>query len=282
LSTGKGFDLDNYPVNALSDLRREAISGTVFAPFHQGGFVEWTDVPGLKPYIDGRAYVHGLEGISTYLAALGDYGQFVRLHGRHKFAAVLVELSDPAFPRLASGLDADSGWELISLDSRFAVFVPSDVPRSGAGQPYRYLKATNDPRYLFELAPADVVAATAEAERVMARDGGIEAGLLARGVLGLHASGVSWDPELFGAWARAQVPGSMNDVEKVEVSGYCDAARDDFSRLAVLRPDVPMFRYFEGLAAACAGRCSDATALLEGVPIPEARVLSSEIRKYCR
>jgi hypothetical protein len=280
-SIGKGFDLDNFPADSVSRLRREGAHGTVFCPLHQGGFIEWSGGSRLKPFIDGRAYVHGLDGISTYIGALGRYDNFRELDSRYHFSAVLIELSDPAFPRLTDGLGSDPSWDLVDLDSRFAVFVPAGSGKPDQLRPYRFLKATTDPRYLFEIGDADMAAALAEAERVLAGGAGTEAGLLSRGVLKLRASGMSWRPDEFVTRAQKSGGETPNSAGGPDRWKNCSDALHDLSRLADIRRDVPMFRYFEGLAAACAGRCSDAVRILEETPIPDARILAAGVRRSC-
>ncbi len=256
---GIGLDLRDHPAAAVRFVQGHGIVGRVFAPFHEGGHLEYAGHPDLRPYIDGRAYVHGLEGIRRYLGALADYRAFRDLHAAFHFDVVIADLLDPSFPRLLAGLARDPGFALVFLDDRYAVFVPSaDVPPGV--EPFRVLRPTTDPRYLGDLPASALPEARAEVTRVLAVPEGETLGRLLRGVLGLREAGVGLAPEtLRPTGGRAP----------------CVAAAGDFEVLARRRPDVPMFRYFLAKSLACAGRCDEArTEAARAAPhFPDARQL---------
>lgn len=244
IGVGTGFDLRDHPAAALRLLRQAGLQGRVFAPFHEGGFVAYAGHPDLRAFIDGRGYVHGLDGIRRYLAALADYKAFRALHAEFRFDVVIADLLDPGFPRLLVGLQHDPSFALIHLDDRYAVFVPSGrVPR--VVEPFHVLRPTTDPRYLADLSEEELTVARAEVARVLAHPEGQTLGRLLRGVLTLREAGVGVAPE---AWSpkgfRAE----------------CELAVQDFESLVRERADVPMFRYVLAKALACAGRCDEARA----------------------
>lgn len=263
---GAGFDLDEYPVVASADLDRAGFAGTVFAPFHLGGFLEHANRGAVRPWIDGRAYVHGLEGVRTYLGALAEPASFEALRAAGTIDAVLVDLHDPSFPRLAAHLAQRPGWDLVSLDDRFALYVVADGRARPGLEPYRVLKATTDPRWLSGLPPAALAAAVDEASRVASSGRGEVMGGLVRGVARLGLAGAGTTPE------AALRPGADVSV--------CREALEDFDRLAARRPDVAMFRYFRALALACAGERDGALAALAPIEaaFPDAGRLAGLLR----
>jgi hypothetical protein len=234
-TAGTGFAMEGFPAAAVDAALARGASGRVLASFDVGGYVEFAGHTRLRPFIDGRAYVHGLEGVQSYLAALADYRVFRSLDDRWRFDAVLADLSDPSFPRLLQGIQADPAFELAYLDSRFAWFSRAGTSGDAA---FRAVRATTDPRYVWDVPDGALPRLRAEIDRVLAGPGGEVLGLLLRGALSLREAGI-----------RPGVP----DPSAVASPARCAAARDDFSRLVALRPEVGMFRFYEGLARLCAG-----------------------------
>jgi len=243
---GLGFDLRDHPDEVMDFAAQQDIEGHLFNPFNHGGFCEFHSYPRLRTFIDGRAYVHGLEGISTYLGALSDYDRFRTLHRRYGFDVVLADILDPSFPRLLSGLSSDNNFSMVWLDSHFALFVPVDslASRGHDLETYEILRPVTDPRFLFEVPDASLVRAHKEVERVLASSGGRTLGLLLKGVLGLREAGIGPSPA---------------ETFKTPVdSGACLAASEALEDLVLTRPDTPMFRYFLAASLVCAGRCEEA------------------------
>lgn len=266
---GLGFNLDDQPDEALDHAEAAGLSGRLFNPFNHGGFCEFHSHPRLRTYIDGRAYVHGLEGIETYLGALADFRNFRTLHGTHGFDGVLVDHQDPSFPRLIAGLGQSPDFHMVWLDSHFALFVPdgSEALEQGRLDVFRILRPLTDPRYLFALTPSDWPAARREVQRLLDSPGGETLGRLLSGVLGLREAGLGPDPE-----GLSQPPDNRD---------RCDAATGDLETLVDSRPLVPMFRYFLAAAHACAGRCTKARdeAKAAGRTFPDAARLAELIEQ---
>ncbi|MBM4395386.1 MAG: hypothetical protein FJ087_06810 [Deltaproteobacteria bacterium] len=231
LAPGLGFDLADKPAAAIDSALANGWTGRAFHSFDVGGYVEHVAHPRIRTFIDGRAYVHGRDGLDAYLGALADYRAFRALHARWSFDLIIADLLDPSFPRLIAGLSADPGFSLAWIDSRFALFVPA----GRAADPYRVLRATTDPRYLLAMPDADLHRAREEVGRVLASPAGEVMGRLARGVIALRVAGVA-----------------SLDAPPPAAPEPCAAARDDFARLVELRPDVPMFRHLLAFAARCA------------------------------
>ncbi|NOZ02221.1 MAG: hypothetical protein GXP54_10070, partial [Deltaproteobacteria bacterium] len=241
---GLGFDLRDFPQDALEYAKENNLSGRMFNPFNQGGFCEFQSHPRLRAFIDGRAYVHGLDGIRTYMNALSNYDNFKKLNDKYGFDLVLADIQDPSFPRLDAGLGSDPAFSMVWLDSHFAMFVPTQSNEINNIKPYRVLRPTTDPRYLFGLNGSSVLEARNEVSRVLESAAGKTLGRLLAGVLELRAAGVGSTPDsLFD-------PG-------VDQSG-CKAAEPDLEALVDSNQEAPMFRYFLAAARACAGRCDDA------------------------
>ncbi len=256
---GIGLDLRAHPAAVVRFAREHGVAGRVFAPFHEGGYFEYAGHADLRPFVDGRAYVHGLEGIRRYLGALADYRAFRDLHAVFRFDVVIADLLDPSFPRLLAGLAGDPAFALVFLDDRYAVFLPAAM-RPARVVPFRIVRPLTDPRYLVSLPDEALPEARAEVARVLAVPEGEVLGRLLSGVLGLREAGGGVGPDL------VRPPGER---------GPCAAAAGDFEVLARRRPDVPMFRYFLAKALACAGRCDEARseAARAAPDFPDARRL---------
>ena len=258
MGPGVGLASSDQPAAAIRFAKAHGLSGRVFLPFHEGGFVEFEAWPDLRPFLDGRAYLHGLDGIRRYLAALEDYEAFRALHREVRFDLVIVDFLDPSFPRLTAGLTEDPEFDLVFLDSRHAVFLP-DRNRPRNLPKFRFLRATSDPRYLERVAADDFAAVSDEVSRVLANPEGETLGLLLRGVFGLVRARAGLDPD--SARSRPGDPAA------------CGAAVADLQRLVASRPDVPMFRYFLARALACTGACVEALAAVRGSDFPDAKRL---------
>lgn len=260
---GLGLDLRDHPAAATRLARTHGVAGRVFAPLHEGGYIAYAGHPDLRPFIDGRAYVHGLEGIRRYLGALADYKTFQDLHAAVRFDLVIADLLDFSFPRLIAGLAKDPAFALVHLDDRYAVFVP-EARRPTDLAPYRVVRPSTDPRYLAALPDEALPETRIEVDRVLAVPEGQTLGLLLRGVLRLREAGVGSAPE---AWRASRD------------SASCATAAADLGALVRRRPDVPMFRHFHAKALACAGRCGEArTEAARAAPhFPDARRLGEAL-----
>lgn len=262
---GSGFDRTQTPSDAMAWAGRHGLHGRWFAPIDQGGFLSWA-APGMRPVIDGRTYVHGVDRVLSYVGALAAPENFRRMHAALRFDGVLADYHDPAFPRLVESLRNDPTWVLGWLDSRFAVFVPAGVAAAldGRIQAFEALLPEANPLYLFDLDDGAASRARAEIDRVRTTPQGRDLALLAGGLLDLREAGVGWAP------GEALTAGADSAV--------CARAEDRLSALVASRPDVPMYRYFQAISLACQGRCVRAAGVLSRIPeFPDARVLAKRI-----
>ena len=225
LKHGIGPDYDEQPKSAVDFALSKGISGNAFVPFHVGGFISYYAYPALKPFIDGRAYVHEKEGIQKYLEALQDYDSFLRLDDIFHFEAVIVEITDPSVPVLSKGLSSQDRFKLVYLDSRFALFTRGERGLEG----FKVLRATTDPRYLFTLDHEGIRQAEVEIQKVLQNENGRLIGLLLTGVLSLHKADVFRD------------------------TAFCGEAKEAFERLVQERKDVVMFKVFLAKSLLCLG-----------------------------
>ncbi len=262
---GCGSDRALIPADAMAWARDLDLHGRWFAPIDQGGFLNWSS-PGMRPLIDGRTYVPGVDRVLAYVGALADPGNFRRMHEALRFDAVLADYHDPAFPRLVEALRDDPSWMLAWLDSRFAVFVPAAAAEASSGrvQAFVGLRPQANPLYLFELDAAATDRARAEIARVRLVPQGQDLARLSEGLLDLRDAGVGWAP------SDALATGAD--------AATCARAEADLAALVVSRPDVPMYRYFWAISLACQGRCAEAATELARIPaFPDARTLGKRI-----
>jgi len=234
LKQGMGFDYDEQPKGAVDFALSNDISGNVFAPFHVGGFISYYAFPTLKPFIDGRAYVHEKEGIDLYLEALQNYDSFLSLDDRFRFEAVIVEITDPSFPVLSQGLSSRDRFELVYLDSRFALFTRQERGLKG----FKVLRATTDPRYILSLDKAGIMHAEMEIQKVLQNENGRLLGLLLTGVLSLRKADI------------------FRDIS------FCNKAKEIFEILVQERDDVVMFKMLLAKSYLCLGLQEEAKSLL--------------------
>jgi hypothetical protein len=237
LRQGIGFDYDEQPMGAVDFALSKGISGNAFVPFHVGGFISYYAYPTLKPLIDGRAYVHEKEGIDTYLKALQNYDLFLSLDDRFHFEAVIVEITDPSFPVLSQGLSSQDRFELVYLDSRFALFTRKERGLEG----FEVLRATTDPRYLLALDHEGIRQAEMEIQKVLRNENGRLMGLLLTGVLSLRKADVFKD------------------------TSFCEDARKAFETVVRERKDVVMFKIFLARSLLCLGLEGEAKDLLQRI-----------------
>lgn len=263
-----GMDPSQFPVTAISHAEKTGIGGHFFNPFNVGGYIEYAGTS-IRPLIDGRAYVHGLTGIKAYLAALADPSTFSAMNRRYRFSAILTDLLDPSFPRLTEYLTTNRDWVLVHVDDRFAIFVPndSDVLKNTDVSAFLIVKPLTDPRYIFDLNPADLARARSEADVIISRGGGDIMGHLVHGSASLAMAGVGHEPDK-----------AINPLaDKI----LCAQAVGDFTTIRKLRPDVPVFSYFLAIAQACCGDCLTAKKTAEETPFADAHSLAKTLAKQC-
>jgi hypothetical protein len=112
---------DEFPTAALGFMQREHLNGRIFNQYGWGGYMEWA-APDLKPFIDGRADIFGLNGtFDEYHDATILKGTFETLD-KHKIDYVLYNPNTP----LAYLLDHTPGWRLIYSDKMAVIYQRSD------------------------------------------------------------------------------------------------------------------------------------------------------------
>lgn len=250
------LDLREMPREAVAYAREAGVRGPVFHPFNVGGYVAWSGLPDLQPLLDGRIYIHGERGLAAYFEALGSPDRLREMTRTLGLQGVLVDRQDASFQGLLGRLDDDPDYRLAWLDDRFGWFLPA----SRVTHPFQVIRAGTDPRYLLDLPGDRIPQARAEAERVRQTGRGQETWTLVTGLLALREARVGWSPETVFAL-------------EVDRSGSRVAA-EVLRELRRLRPDVPMFGYFEGLALVGSGQCSEAQEVLQrSRAFPDARRL---------
>lgn len=226
---GTGFELEEYPKDAVNFMKKSHITGRCFNPFHIGGYLEFVSWPDIKPFIDGRAYVHRIDGIQRYLSALENYESFKKLHKEYHFSIVLIDFTDPSFPRLSQGLSNDPEWALVYIDSRYAVFIPLSM----AENRFHFVKATTDPRWIYNIKDEEIPLVEMEIDRILEYPSGEMIGVFLRGVLWLRRAGITFEN---------QTPTN---------SEYCFFAERDLQKVYEKNQDIPLFRFFYYLAKNC-------------------------------
>jgi hypothetical protein len=108
---------DEFPKAALDFMQREHISGRIFNQYGWGGYMEWA-APDLKPFIDGRADIFGVNGtFDEYHDAAILKGTFETLD-KHKVDYVLFNPHTP----LAYLLDHSPAWRVIYSDKKAVIY----------------------------------------------------------------------------------------------------------------------------------------------------------------
>lgn len=124
---GVGLDRTEMPASAVDFMRRHGVQGRLFnaAPF--GSYLAWSaekgDVP--LPFVDLR-FRGTPDDRANYLAAFTRDADWLRLHARHRFDAVVVERYQAPGNTLLDRLDADSTWALVFADDVAAIWVRRD------------------------------------------------------------------------------------------------------------------------------------------------------------
>ncbi len=256
------LDFREMPREAVAWAREAGVRGPVFHPFNVGGYVAFFGLPDLEPLLDGRIYIHGERGLAAYFGALGSGDRLRELTRSLGIQGVLADRQDASFQGMVERLDGDPEYALAWLDDRFAWFLPAGRARN----PFRALRAGTDPRYLLDLSGDRVDQARAEADRVRETGRGEETRALVTGLLALREARIGWNPDTV----------FQPEVDRIR-SGEAAEVLGELSRM---RPDVPMFGYFRGLALAGAGRCREAREALAGArAFPDARRLLERLAR---
>ncbi len=106
-----------YPTAALDFIQRQHINGRIFNEYAWGGYMEWK-VPGLKPFIDGRADIFVFNGVfDDFLSATAVRHSFEILD-KYKIDYVFLPPEQP----LSYLLEHSSAWHSIYADKVAVLF----------------------------------------------------------------------------------------------------------------------------------------------------------------
>ena len=112
----------HFPVESAKLLRSLAASGPVFAPDHQGGYLELM-VPAVRPYIDTRLILHTAGEYTDYLEAVANPEKFDVLADAQQFQYVVLTTVYPdAYLGLVQHLAASADWRLSFTDGSEVLF----------------------------------------------------------------------------------------------------------------------------------------------------------------
>lgn len=106
LQLGREPLLNPYPAGGVEHLLRTRPPGNLFNTYHWGGFLMLRLYPAQRPFIDGRADVHGPEVMDDYMRAAALQPGWREVLQRYGIGAVLIE-KDSA---LAAALAEDPDW----------------------------------------------------------------------------------------------------------------------------------------------------------------------------
>jgi hypothetical protein len=112
----------HFPVESVAVLSRAGASGPIFAPDHQGGYLEFA-VPRLQPYLDTRLVLHSAEEYAFYLDVVDRPSHFDGLADRCGFRYVVLTTAYPdRYLDLVRHLAISPAWRLIFTDGSEVLF----------------------------------------------------------------------------------------------------------------------------------------------------------------
>jgi hypothetical protein len=110
-----------YPEGAIRFVKEQRLSGGIFNEHIWGGFLLWEGRPGLRPMIDGRAYLKSDFDEMEALRAARPGWQ--RLFRERAIGMALLSYPAGAPPWLADALFADPNWALVHWDDVSRLYV---------------------------------------------------------------------------------------------------------------------------------------------------------------
>ncbi|MES1208084.1 MAG: tetratricopeptide repeat protein, partial [Pseudomonadota bacterium] len=112
----------HFPTESAGLLAARGASGAVFAPDHDGGYLELA-VPALRPYIDTRLILHSAREYADYLAVFDAPPLFDALDAREHFRYVVLTTAYPdRYLALVSHLASTPSWKLLYTDGFEVLF----------------------------------------------------------------------------------------------------------------------------------------------------------------
>lgn len=106
-----------YPARVTGYLLNSGFNGSIFNNSADGGYLEYA-IPGIRPYIDPR-YIES-KPIREYFSALRDPRAFAELDRRHRFDAVLLQITESS--ELAASCMKSPAWRLVYADPHRVLF----------------------------------------------------------------------------------------------------------------------------------------------------------------
>jgi len=124
----------HFPVESARVLAERGVSGALFAPDQQAGYLELA-LPSVRPYIDTRLVLHTADEYAAYLALFQEPGRFDALDRQQRFAAVVLTTAYPdLYLGLVRHLAEDPGWHLAYTDGYEVLFLRAG-PAIALGEP---------------------------------------------------------------------------------------------------------------------------------------------------
>jgi hypothetical protein len=112
-----------FPTESARRIAERPGSGTVFAPDHQGGYLEWALHPRFRPYLDTRLILHTADEFSEYLELLDHPQRFDDLQARHRFEYVVLPTGYPdRYLELVTYLARSAEWRILYTDGSEVLF----------------------------------------------------------------------------------------------------------------------------------------------------------------
>jgi tetratricopeptide (TPR) repeat protein len=112
----------HFPTESAGLLAARGATGPVFAPDHDGGYLELA-VPALRPYIDTRLILHTAREYADYLAVFDEPQLFDALDARAHFRYVVLTTAYPdRYLTLISHLASAPSWRLLYTDGFEVLF----------------------------------------------------------------------------------------------------------------------------------------------------------------
>lgn len=116
------FSEEFYPVSAVEFLKKEKISGNIFAHDGFGDYLIYAAWPQHKVFIDGRTDMYGTERLKEYLSLAHAMPGWKEAIDKYAFSSILFDTNSA----LTSALAEDRNWHLIHSDPLASIFLRKD------------------------------------------------------------------------------------------------------------------------------------------------------------